>query len=277
MAYIAAATNNRGGSTKTTETIGVAHAGVDVGMRVLVVDCDLQGNATSYLTGRQYPDDWFETSIADVLDPDTPGSKRPHPRDVTVPSKRDGLDVLPAGDLAAMESMERLLASAAGKEFFLSNALAKIEDDYDLILIDSPPSVNVITANVHLAAKSGLIVVAVPDPADVAGIVKTVQTVAGYNDPDEPLARLLPSPVQILGVVIARMDIRSKTKETYRAQIVDVADELDIPVLGVPIPEWSFIAQATAVGASVADTGDSRAGFVQTQFAAILDAITKEG
>lgn len=275
MAYIVAATNNKGGSTKTTETIGVAHAGVDAGMRVLVVDCDLQGNATSYLTGRQYPDDWFDISIADVLDPDTHADERIHPREVIVPSQRDGLDVLPAGDLAAMERMERLLAAAAGKEFFLTIALEQIEDDYDLILIDSPPSVNVITANVHLAAKTGLIVVATPAAGDVAGIVKTVQTVEGYNAP--PLNRLLLNPVQILGVVVARMDIRSKAKDAYLKQIVNLVAEFDIPVLGVPIPEWAFIAQATAVGASVADTGDSRAGFVQTQFAAVLDAIKKEG
>ena len=278
MAKITCFSSVKGGAGKTTLSHGVAHEAARQGNRVLVVDIDLQGNISSYLTGREYPANWFDRSIVDVLDPSVPGRERAHPKEVIVPSKRDGIDVLPAGEMVDMDTMTRLLTTANGKEFYLTRALEKVSDDYDLIIIDAPPGVNIITANVHLASTAGVVLVANPAHGDIQGMVKLVATVQGYNDKEDAIAALLPAPIEIAGLVIDRMDIRSKSKAAARDQLVAFAEQLDIPVLGVPIPDWNFIAEATAVGMGLDETGDSRASFVTSQFAEIVNALmSKEG
>jgi chromosome partitioning protein len=138
---IFAVANQKGGVGKTTTTISLGAALASKGKRVLVVDLDPQGNATTGLgvDGRQ-----FERSVYDVLLNDIPMV------DVVEPTGFNNLFVAPATlDLAGVEQE---LASVISRELRLKRALTSVEGDFDYIFIDCPPSLGLITINAFAAA-----------------------------------------------------------------------------------------------------------------------------
>ncbi len=141
MMRIYAVANQKGGVGKTTTTISLGAALAEKGMRVLVVDLDPQGNATTGLgvDGRR-----FERSVYDVLLNDVPMV------DIVEPTGYNNLFVAPATlDLAGVEQE---LSSIISREMRLKRALASVEGDFDFIFIDCPPSLGLITINAFAAA-----------------------------------------------------------------------------------------------------------------------------
>jgi chromosome partitioning protein len=138
---IYAVANQKGGVGKTTTTISLGAALAEKGQRVLVVDLDPQGNATTGLgvDGRQ-----FERSVYDVLLNDVPMV------DIVEPTGYNNLFVAPATlDLAGVEQE---LSSIISRELRLKRALASVEGDFDYVFIDCPPSLGLITINAFAAA-----------------------------------------------------------------------------------------------------------------------------
>ena len=138
---IFAVANQKGGVGKTTTTTSVGAALAEMGHRVLIVDLDPQGNATTGLGGdaRQ-----FERSVYDVLLNDVPLV------DVVEPTGFPNLFVAPATlDLAAVEQE---LTSVISRELRLKKAIESIQGDFDYIFIDCPPSLGLITINAFAAA-----------------------------------------------------------------------------------------------------------------------------
>lgn len=138
---IYAVANQKGGVGKTTTTISLGAALAEKGMRVLVVDLDPQGNATTGLgvDGRQ-----FERSVYDVLLNDVPMV------DIVEPTGYNNLFVAPATlDLAGVEQE---LSSIISRELRLKRALTSVEGDFDFIFVDCPPSLGLITINAFAAA-----------------------------------------------------------------------------------------------------------------------------
>jgi chromosome partitioning protein len=138
---IFAVANQKGGVGKTTTTISLGAALAELGKRVLVVDLDPQGNATTGLgiDGRQ-----FERSVYDVLLNDVPMV------DIVEPTGFNNLFVAPATlDLAGVEQE---LTSVISRELRLKRAIASVEGDFDFIFIDCPPSLGLITINAFAAA-----------------------------------------------------------------------------------------------------------------------------
>jgi chromosome partitioning protein len=143
---IFAVANQKGGVGKTTTTISLGAALASKGKRVLVIDLDPQGNATTGLgvDGRQ-----FERSVYDVLLNDIPMV------DVVEPTGFNNLFVAPATlDLAGVEQE---LASVISRELRLKRALTSVEGDFDYIFIDCPPSLGLITINAFAAATDILV------------------------------------------------------------------------------------------------------------------------
>jgi chromosome partitioning protein len=138
---IFAVANQKGGVGKTTTTTSLGAALAEAGKRVLIVDLDPQGNATTGLgvDGRR-----FERSVYDVLLNDVPMV------DIVEPTGFSNLFVAPATiDLAGVEQE---LTTVISRELRLKRALDSVEGDFDYVFIDCPPSLGLITINAFAAA-----------------------------------------------------------------------------------------------------------------------------
>jgi chromosome partitioning protein len=138
---IFAVANQKGGVGKTTTTTSLGAALAETGKRVLIVDLDPQGNATTGLgiDGRR-----FERSVYDVLLNDVPMV------DIVEPTGFTNLFVAPATlDLAGVEQE---LTTVLSRELRLKRALESVEGDFDYVFIDCPPSLGLITINAFAAA-----------------------------------------------------------------------------------------------------------------------------
>ena len=144
MANIIAVVNQKGGVGKTTTAVNLTAALHDLGRRVLLCDFDPQANATSGLGVNKRN---LLLSVYDVIINDIP------PQQVIVHTKFG--DVLPATADLAGAAVE--LLSMDNPQQQLKNALRQVAEDYDLILIDCPPSLELLTLNA-LAAANGILV-----------------------------------------------------------------------------------------------------------------------
>jgi len=148
LARIIAIANQKGGVGKTTTAINLAGSLAESGYRVLCVDMDAQANLT---VGLGLNLRTIEQSMAEVLiDPQVSLD------DVIVPTQSSGIDVAPSTiDLSATENT---LFSAIGREHALREALAgAIQERYDYVLIDCPPTLGLLTINALVAADSVII------------------------------------------------------------------------------------------------------------------------
>ena len=143
MAKIIAVTNQKGGVGKTTSTVNLSAALHQLGKRVLLVDCDPQGNAT---TGMGVPKS-TRPNVYDLL------TGAVSPEKCCVHTNYG--DVVPSNKELAAASVE--LINAEKREYVLKNALMRLYSDYDYIMIDCPPSLELLTVNALVAADSVLI------------------------------------------------------------------------------------------------------------------------
>ena len=146
MAKIIAVANQKGGVGKTTTAVNLSACLAYAGKKTLLIDCDPQGNSTSGF-GIEGSD--YETSIYECL---ADSSKT---EQSIIKTKYLNMYVLPSSsDLSAAEIE---LAYEDKREFFLKNVISQIKDKFDFIIIDSPPSLGMITINILTAADSVLI------------------------------------------------------------------------------------------------------------------------
>lgn len=151
MSRIIAACNQKGGVGKTTTCVNSSAALAAMEKRVLLVDMDPQANATQ---GLGY-DQGFEEDVYDALMAADKDITKADVRKYIKPTSMPYLELLPCSrDLAGLE---RQLMDQPQRERRLSKVLEAVRADYDFIIIDSPPSLNMLTLNVLTAADSVLI------------------------------------------------------------------------------------------------------------------------
>jgi chromosome partitioning protein len=224
---ILAVANQKGGVAKTTTVASLGAAMTKMGRRVLLVDLDAQGCLTFSLG--QDPDK-LPVSVHEVL----LGEVEPNAVLVTT---MEGMTLLPANiDLAGAEAM---LLMRAGREYALKRALAKLSE-FDVVIIDCPPSLGVLTLN-GLTAADEVIVPLQCETLAHRGVGQFLRTVADVQQITNPKLRLL-------GALPTLYDPR--TTHT-RDVLLDVADRYDMPVLAPPIPRTVRFAEASASGSSV--------------------------
>ena len=147
MTTVFAIANQKGGVGKTTSSVNLAASLAATKKRVLLIDIDPQGNATS---GSGVDKHSVENTIYDVLVDELPIEQA-----IVKTPEASGFDLIVAnGDLTAAEVQ---LLDMKLKEFRLRNALARIKSRYDYILIDCPPSLNMLTVNSLTAADSVIV------------------------------------------------------------------------------------------------------------------------
>lgn len=228
MTRMLAVANQKGGVAKTTtvESLGAALADQDVS--VLVVDLDPQGCLTFSLG---HDPDQLERSVHDVL------LGEEEIADVLLDTA-DNVTLLPATiDLAGAEA---LLLMRPGREYALKRALSEVAQDYDVVLIDCPPSLGVLTLNGLTAADEVMVPLQCETLAHrgVGQLLRTVREVQQITNPS----------LAMLGAVATLFDARTTHS---RDVLSDVADRYDLPVLDPPVPRTVRFAEATASGASV--------------------------
>ena len=144
MAKIIAVVNQKGGVGKTTTTVNITAALHDLGKRVLLCDFDPQANATS---GMGVDKNTASPNVYDLLVSGADPAK-------AVVSTKFG-DVLPSNKALAGAGVE--LIGMENREFLLKHALAPLREDYDFLLVDCPPSLELLTLNALCAADSILV------------------------------------------------------------------------------------------------------------------------
>ena len=146
MAKVIAISNQKGGVGKTTTSVNLSACLGELGQRVLLIDIDPQGNATS---GLGIDKGKIEKSIYDVLVDDIPI------KDTVIGTEVDNLKVLPATIQLAGAEIE--LVASMSRETKLKKAIDKIKNEYDFVIIDCPPSLGLLTINSLTAANSILV------------------------------------------------------------------------------------------------------------------------
>lgn len=146
MGTVIALANQKGGVGKTTTSVNLGACLADAGKKVLLIDLDPQGNATS---GLGIDKKKIEQSVYDVLINDVAL------HDVIRPSSHRGLDIAPT--TIELSGAEVELTSMMARETRLKDGFEDVQDQYDYILIDCPPSLGLLTINAFTAADSILI------------------------------------------------------------------------------------------------------------------------
>ena len=227
---VLAVANQKGGVAKTTTVASLGAAFVGEGKRVLLVDLDPQGCLTFSLGTDP---DKLPVSVHEVL----LGEVEPSAAVVRTP---EGMSLLPANiDLAGAEAM---LLMRAGREYALKRALDKLDavDPFDVVIIDCPPSLGVLTLN-GLTAADEVIVPLQCETLAHRGVGQFLRTVADVQQITNPKLTLL-------GALPTLYDSRTTHS---RDVLFDVADRYDLPVLSPPIPRTVRFAEASASGSSV--------------------------
>lgn len=251
MAKIIAIVNQKGGVGKST-TAQALGAGFSLkGFRSLVVDLDAQGN-TSFSLGAK--------------------SKAPNALNVLLKeaTAKEAIQATPYADLIvsskALSNIEALLTET-GKEYRLKEALAEVSDLYDYIVIDTPPTLGILSTNALTAADS----VIIPAQADlyslqgIADLAETIKLVKRYCNPD----------LRIEGILLSRYDSRSNFTEEVSGIAEDLARQLDSKVFSATIRETVTVKKAQASQQSIYDYAPKAK--VTSDYLSLLNEIINEG
>jgi chromosome partitioning protein len=221
-----AVANQKGGVGKTTTAVNLAAIIASWGHRVLLVDADPQGNATSGIGVRRGA---FRKTLYHSLVLDEPLAG------VILPTSIASLDLVPASkDLAGAEIE---LVDVDRREFRLKRALAGVESNYDYIIIDCPPSLGLLTLNALTTAKSLLVPIQCEYYA-LEGVTELFDTLARIR-------RLHNPGLMIEGLLLTMYDERTNLSAAVAA---DLRDFYGLQVFQVVIPRNVRLAEAPSYG-----------------------------
>ena len=223
---ILAVANQKGGVGKTTTSVNLGAALAELGFRVLVIDLDPQGNAT---TGLGIDARNFELSMYDVLMRDS------SLEDCVEPTSMKNLFVAPA--TIALAGAEIELVPAFSRELKLKRAIESVIDDFDYVLIDCPPSLGLITVNALAAADEVLVPIQCEYYAleGLSQLMRNVHLVASNLNPR----------LDISTIVLTMYDARTKLSDQVATE---VREHFGNKVCRIVIPRTVRLSEAPSFG-----------------------------
>ena len=250
---IIAIANQKGGVGKTTTAINLSASLAEKGRKVLAIDMDPQGNMSSGLgldknaiDGTIYDMIIGEADVEEVIHKDT----------------IENLDILPSNvDLSAVEIE---MIDVENKEFVVKNAIQKIRDNYDYVIIDCPPSLSLLTVNAMTTADSVLVPIQCEYYA-LEGLSQLIHTVELVKDRLNPV-------LEIEGVVFTMYDARTNLS----LQVVEnVKDNLEQNIYKTIIPRNIRLAEAPSFGTPI-NQYDPRSAGAESYMRLAEEVISKE-
>lgn len=239
MAKVIAFSNQKGGVGKTTTCVNLSAYTARAGKRVLVVDMDPQGNASSALGFFERKD---KKSVYEVLvgDIEAAGAVKK--------TETEGLDIITSsGDLAGAEL--ELAQVMIGRERVLDEKIEAVKEGYDFVFIDCPPSLGLLTVN-SLAAADGVVVPIQCEYFALEGLSQMMNTI-------KLVKKFLRPAIEVEGVVITLYDGRAKLSKGVVGEIEKVFGD---KVYLTKIPRNVRLAEAPSYGKPVSDYDPKCAG-----------------
>ncbi|CAH1849879.1 ParA family protein [Convivina praedatoris] len=229
MTHIITLANQKGGVGKTTTSINLGAGLAQAGQRVLLVDIDPQGNATS---GLGVDKSTLHSSTYDVL-----LGKSDIQKNIVA---TDNFDLLPG--TIELSEVGIQLVNVENREFCLKEALAKVDDQYDFILIDNPPSLGLLTINSFTAANSVLIPVQTEFYAleGLGQLINTVELVRQQFNPE----------LEIAGILLTMYDGRTNLAKQVSQEVRDYFGDR---VYKTVVPRTVRLSEAPSYGQSIID------------------------
>lgn len=247
MARVLSLINLKGGVAKTTTTVALAETlAARFGKRILVVDLDPQTNATTMLLGESRwkqinEKGWtLATLFKDALDPENKSFdlEKTIQRKVSDVQGAEKVDLLPSS-LDLIDVQDRLASAPTGQFYsvtpidLLRIAVKSKLDDYDLVLVDCPPNLGIITLN-GLRISEGYIIPTVPDVLSTYGIPQIIRRVRNFS-------KEIAEEVEPIGIVLTKYQ-ESSTIHVNTAN--NLRKENDPPVFDTVIRQANQIAAA---------------------------------
>ncbi len=235
MGVILALVNQKGGCGKTTTAIHLSAALARRDVRVLLVDMDPQGHASMGLGVEPRSD---RPSISEIL-AHTPLTCVGPGLEQAIVAARPGLDIIPAN--LGLAGLEARLATVPGREERLAEHLSEIVEGWDVVVIDSPPNLGLLTMNALVAAGEALVPLE-PSPFTVQGIERLLETIKVVQDHTghQITPRALPTMVS--------------SRDPYAVELIErVADAHPGLVLPVRIRRSVLFPRAASVGKTVGE------------------------
>lgn len=226
MTQILALANQKGGVGKTTSAVNIAAWLAQSGYQVLLIDIDPQGNATSSIGVDKHS---LEATTYDAI------LQQRTLDECLVRNVRPGLDLLPSNEVLAGAEVE--LVDAQRREFQLHRAIDSSEADYDVVIIDCPPSLGLLTVNA-LSAARGVVIPIQCEYLALEGLMQLINTI-------DLVKRRLNPRLDVLGVLMTMYDARTR----LAGQVVqDVRRFFPSRIFETVIPRTVRLAEAPSFG-----------------------------
>jgi len=236
--------NQKGGVGKTTTAVNLGACLAAGGERVLLVDADPQANATSSLG---IDKNRLSLSIYDVLINNVPLSE------IITLTNRLRLDMAPSSPSLAGAQVE--IVRLPGREHLLRKSLVPVLDRYDYVLMDSPPSLGLLTVNALTAAADGVVIPIQCEYLALEGLTQLIHTINLVRDNLNPR-------LTVAGILMTMYDVRTKLSQ----QVVDeVRKHFGSKVFSIVIPRSVRLSEAPSYGETILSYAPTSAGALAYQ------------